>query len=108
EEKGFQFAGSDAASSRLCMDKTATKNVAAAAGVPVPEGIVFSTEKLPNSAALVSRLGHDLVLKPNGEGSSIGLHFIQSETDLGAALAELSPGQWMIERRVMGRELTVG
>lgn len=108
EAGGFSFAGSDAVSSRLCMDKNATKAVARSAGVPVAAGLVFAADAAPDAAEIVERLGEDLVVKPNAEGSSIGLHFARGEADLGAILAELSSGSWLVERRLAGRELTVG
>lgn len=108
EGRGFAFAGSDAVSSRLCMDKTATKRISAAAGVTVPAGLAFSAGSPPDFAALASEFGEDLILKPNGEGSSIGLRFASGEAAYVKALEFLTPGKWIVEQRVSGRELTVG
>jgi D-alanine-D-alanine ligase len=108
EEAGFSYAGSDAASSRLCMDKMATKRVVAAADIHLAPGLVFSAASPPDPARLIEDFGEKLVLKPNSEGSSIGLHLIESESDLRQALAELTAGQWLVEKKVSGREMTVG
>jgi D-alanine-D-alanine ligase len=108
ESAGFAFAGSDAASSRLCMNKTDAKEVAASAGVLVPAGMMFDAESPPVFSRVAERLGTDLIVKPNSEGSSIGLHFVAGEADFRQAMGELTVGRWILERRVVGRELTVG
>lgn len=108
DEAGFTYAGSDAASSRLCMDKTATKRVAGETGVRTAPGLVFPHDHPPEPSRVIAEIGEDLVLKPNNEGSSLGLAFAKGEAELRRELAELSPKAWMVERRVSGRELTVG
>jgi len=108
EEAGFAFAGSDAASSRLCMNKTETKKIAASAGVLVPAGLMFDSDSPPLFSRMAETLGEELIVKPNSEGSSIGLHFVAGEAGFKQAMGELTSGQWILERRVRGRELTVG
>jgi D-alanine-D-alanine ligase len=49
-----------------------------------------------------------LILKPNCNGSSVGLHVIDSKSQLETVLTGLGAGEWLVERRVLGRELTVG
>jgi D-alanine-D-alanine ligase len=41
-------------------------------------------------------------------GSSVGLHFAENRSALGVALSQVHSGEWLIERRIRGRELTVG
>ncbi len=105
---GIVYAGSDAVSSRLCMNKEATKRRVREAGVNVADGVCFAAHSVPEVRDLTARLGHRLVLKPNGEGSSIGLHFVEGQSELGARLAALEGGDWLLEQRIDGRELTVG
>ena len=47
-------------------------------------------------------------MKPNNEGSSVGLHIIGDAGGLAAALATVTEGRWIIERRIVGREISVG
>src|SRR3954467_6277553 len=47
---GVHYAGCDAASSALTMDKTRTKNAAATKGVNVAAAVVFTGERKPNAA----------------------------------------------------------
>lgn len=108
ERAGFAYAGCDAASSALTMDKTLTKQIAAAQGVPVADAVVFDAKAAPTAEELAAKLGAEVVLKPNNEGSSVGLRICETTEQLAAALAELRPGRWIAERRVRGIELTVG
>lgn len=108
EAAGFAYAGCAAAASALTMDKTLTKQTAAARGVPVAPAVVFDGAQPPAAAALTAQLGPEVVLKPNGEGSSVGLRICATPAELAAAMAETRRGRWLAERRVRGTELTVG
>jgi D-alanine-D-alanine ligase len=105
---GVQYAGCGAASSALTMDKARTKEAVAAHGVKVAEAIVFGASGRPSAAEITARLGADVVLKPNNEGSSVGLSVVDSRAGLEAALGRIVKGTWMAERRIRGRELSVG
>jgi len=105
---GAHYGGCDAPSSALTIDKSATKRRVAAAGVAVVEDLVFPASGRPEPADVVRRLGPRLVLKPNNEGSSVGLHMVDGPAELATALAAVTSGQWIIERRVDGREVSVG
>jgi D-alanine-D-alanine ligase len=105
---GVVYAGCDAASSALTMDKTRTKNAAAARGVQIGPGVVFDAKDAPTADELVAKLGEQVVLKPNDQGSSVGLTINAGRGELAASLARLTPGSWLAERRLMGRELSVG
>ena len=52
--------------------------------------------------------GAKVVIKPNNEGSSVGLSICTGRDEIAAALAQLAPGRWIAERRIRGAELTVG
>jgi D-alanine-D-alanine ligase len=105
---GVVYAGCDAASSALTMDKTRTKNSADARGVQIGPGVVFDAKDAPTADELVAKLGEQVVLKPNDQGSSVGLTINAGRGELAASLARLTPGSWLAERRLMGRELSVG
>jgi D-alanine-D-alanine ligase len=108
DSAGGAYSGCDAFSSALTMDKDLTKRTVADKGVPVADGLVFDAALKPAAADVVIRLGAKLVLKPNNEGSSVGLHVIGDQAALAAALATISSGRWIIERRIEGREISVG
>ena len=102
------YAGCDAASSALTMDKTRTKETAAKHGVRVAKGLQFAADAKPSVESVVEQLGENLVVKPNAEGSSVGLSLVARRSDLAAALAKITSGVWLVEQRIMGRELSVG
>lgn len=110
DEAGITHAGCDAASSALTMDKAATKRAAAAAGVRVAPDLVFTVPgRSPAADEIISSLGAErVVLKPNDQGSSVGLALPEDRAALAVALAALAPGRWIAEPRLIGRELSVG
>lgn len=109
---GVIYAGCDAASSALTMDKAATKRAAAAAGVRVAPDHLFTVSAdttLPSAEELIAMLGSErVVLKPNDQGSSVGLALPDNRAALATALSALTPGSWLAEPRLIGRELSVG
>ncbi|CAI8275350.1 MAG: D-alanine--D-alanine ligase [Opitutia bacterium UBA7350] len=108
EAAGIAYCGSDAAASRLCMAKDRTKVVARDLGIATPEAIHFEAGENPLADNVIEILGNDLVVKPANMGSSVGLHFANSRSALGLALSQVHTGEWLIEQRIHGRELTVG
>jgi D-alanine-D-alanine ligase len=105
---GVTYAGCDAAASALTMDKTRTKQAAATRGVNIATAVVFSADQKPTAEAVIAKLGDSVVVKPNNEGSSVGLAIVQGQKDLAAKLADIKAGAWLIEPRIIGRELSVG
>lgn len=105
---GIVYAGCDAASSELTMDKSRTKDAAATRGVRIADAVRFEADNKPTADAVVSKLGHSVVVKPNAEGSSVGLSVVNTRAELAEKLASITQGSWLIERRIIGRELSVG
>jgi len=88
--------------SALAMDKQRTKTVYAEARLPVVESRIV--------AAQTVRDGHVIdppyVVKPNNEGSSVGVYLVMSPDDPPPALSPDMPDTVMVERFAPGRELT--
>ncbi|MFT3782331.1 MAG: D-alanine--D-alanine ligase [Nibricoccus sp.] len=105
---GVHYAGCDAAASALTMDKVLTKRAAAARGVGGAKDIVFAANKKPSPDQVLAALGEQVVLKPTDQGSSVGLHIIAGRGEMERALTSVSTGNWIIEQRIFGRELSVG
>lgn len=105
---GVHYAGCDAASSALTFDKALTKRIVAEVGVRVADGWTFAAEAAPAVDEIVARLGEAVAIKPNASGSSVGLALTKTAGEIDAALAKLTAGEWIIERRLIGREITVG
>jgi D-alanine-D-alanine ligase len=108
EARGFAYAGCGPEASRLCMDKVEAKRVLAEAGLPVLPHVIFTGDHPSSAASLVAKLGPAIIIKPVAEGSSVGLRRAANRPDLAEALRGLSPGRWMAEPWVRGREVSVG
>lgn len=105
---GVTYAGCDAASSALTMDKTKTKEAAAKRGVRIVPGIRFDASAKPTADEVVAKLGENVVVKPNAEGSSVGLGLPTNKAEIAAKLAQIDKGSWLIEKRIVGREFSIG
>jgi len=108
EAKGIQFTGCDARSSALCFDKQRTKQTVAAVGVPVARGILAERADAARASAIIADLGSSLVVKPNCQGSSVGLSFVSDAAGLARALAAAGDDGCVVEQRIAGTEVTVG
>ncbi|MCX5680585.1 MAG: D-alanine--D-alanine ligase [Candidatus Omnitrophica bacterium] len=108
EDMGVPYTGSGVEASRLALDKIATKDVFHRCGIPVPGYTVF--EKGNSSAKSCHPTGWPVVVKPQFEGSSIGLSIAGDESSLKIAVDKaLGYGdKVLIEEYINGRELTVG
>ena len=108
DKAGVYYAGCGAHSSELTMNKTRTKALAATHGVSGPREMYFWAKEKPTADRVIAELGEFLIVKPNAEGSSVGLRVIANRNDLEAALDEITRGDWLIEERIIGREVSVG
>jgi D-alanine-D-alanine ligase len=104
---GVPYTGSGVLASALAMDKVRSKRLFSAAGIDTPDYLVVER---PSDAARAGReLGFPLVLKPAGEGSSVGMTKVDAAGELAAAvdLALGFGGIALAERWVAGSEITV-
>src|SRR5690606_272591 len=64
----------------------------------------------PADADVASMLGYPLVVKPNKQGSTVGISIITAPRELAPAVdkAHRYDDEVMLERYIPGRELTVG
>ncbi len=109
EARAIAFAGCSSVANRLCMDKVATKQAMRGADVPAIPEIAFAGSAKPTADALVAALGDQIVIKPSDQGSSVGLYMLDGESAVAKALTEIpATGQWMAERRLLGREMSIG
>jgi D-alanine-D-alanine ligase len=103
---GLAYTGSNHIASATAMDKDLSKRLFRAAGVPTADWIMAPV--LAHDVA--DALGWPVVVKPNKQGSTVGLSIVREAKDLAAAiqLAQRYDNEVMVERFVPGRELTVG
>jgi D-alanine-D-alanine ligase len=88
--------------SALAMDKQRSKAVFAANGLPVVDSILCAKKDV--SAAHV--MAPPYVVKPNSEGSSVGVYLVHEAANGPPQLDATMPDQVMVEAYVPGRELT--
>ncbi len=100
---GLPYTHSGVLASALAMDKQRTKQVYRDAGLPVVDSRIVD-------AATVAE-GHPMdppyVIKPNNEGSSVGVYIVHRADHAPPRLGPEMPAQVMVERFAPGRELTV-
>ena len=99
---GLPYTHSGVLASALAMDKTRTKDVYRAAGIPVAESVVVPRAE----AAAAHVMAPPYVVKPNDEGSSVGIHIVPAGANAPPALPDTMPDAVMVEAYVAGRELT--
>ncbi len=89
--------------SALAMDKTRSKEAYRAAGLPVAESVIA------DRAAVEARhvMAPPYVVKPNNEGSSVGVYIVAEGANGPPKLGPELPERVMVESYVAGRELTV-
>lgn len=112
---GLPYTGSGVLASALAMDKLRSRQVLQASGIPVPAWMVLEAARWPAGRAEVARrvardLGYPCVVKPNAQGSSIGVTIVREEAALDAAVERaLGYGDLvLIEEYLRGTELTCG
>ncbi len=103
---GLAFTGSNHIASAAAMDKDLSKRLFRAAGVPTPEWLMAPAR----AEEVGSALGWPCVVKPNRQGSTVGLTVVREAGALesAVALARRFDNEVMLERFIPGRELTVG
>ena len=105
---GIRYTGSGYAGSLLAMDKDIAKRLFGYADVPTPAWVYMDEKKL-TAKDVISAVGLPCVVKPCGCGSSVGVSMADTEEELEAALREAALyGAVLVEKKIVGRELTVG
>jgi D-alanine-D-alanine ligase len=101
------YTGSGVMASALAMDKVRSKKLFRSAGIATPDSVVIG--EMADALSAANEFGYPLVLKPAGQGSSVGMTKVFDRTDLRAAvdLALSFGGIGLAERCVVGDEITV-
>lgn len=101
------YTGSGVMASALAMDKIRSKQLFNEAGINTPDYVILTRPGDANLAADV--LGYPLVIKPSGQGSSVGMSKVFEANELSAAvdLALGFGGAALAERCIVGTESTV-
>lgn len=99
---GIPYTHSGVLASALAMDKQRSKEVYRSAGLPVVESGLFAKEDVAAGHVMAP----PYVVKPNNEGSSVGIYIVHEAANGPPQLSEAMPQQVMVETYAPGRELT--
>ncbi|HEX5322873.1 MAG TPA: hypothetical protein VFW40_03745, partial [Capsulimonadaceae bacterium] len=108
EVLGVRYTGSGVLASALAMDKAMCKKLLTAAGVLMPRDVTLR-KKEAGDLSRVEMLPLPWIVKPNAQGSTIGMSVVKSKEELALAL-ELAfqyDDTVLIEQFVQGTEITV-
>ena len=105
ESLGIRYTGSDALSSAICMDKHISKLLAEDIGIATPRWKRIRKGKF----IYKNEFDYPFVVKPNSEGSTIGLTIVHNENDYASAVEEAFKydDEILIEEFISGKEITV-
>jgi D-alanine-D-alanine ligase len=103
---GMAYTGSNHIASAAAMDKDLSKRLFRTVDVPTPDWLMAPATR----DAVETALGWPLIVKPNKQGSTVGLSVVREPAQLQGAIerARRYDTEVMLERFIPGREFTVG
>jgi D-alanine-D-alanine ligase len=109
ESLGIPYTGSGVLASALGMDKVFSKLLFREHGLKVIEYRVFPRDRAAGIGVGDLPFGLPAVVKPAGEGSSVGVHIVRDAAALGDACRDAASfkGDVIVERYVKGAEVDV-
>ncbi|MEO0743786.1 MAG: D-alanine--D-alanine ligase [Pseudomonadota bacterium] len=99
---GIPYSHSGVLASALAMDKQRTKDVYRAAGLPMVDSIIAPADEVRARHVMAP----PYVVKPNNEGSSVGVYLVHEAANGPPQLSDDMPDDVMVEAFAPGRELT--
>ncbi len=106
---GLKYTHSGVAASAIAIDKELTKRLLVPLGIRMPVGQIIDSETLFDA----DPLPRPYVLKPNNEGSSVGVAIVTDQSNYGNPIQRDADGPWshfrhlLAEPFIAGKELTV-
>lgn len=88
--------------SAVAMDKQRSKDIFRAAGLPVMQSVIVPADEVRSRHVMAP----PYVVKPNNEGSSVGVYLVEAENNGPPLLDDEMPEMVMVETFAPGRELT--
>ncbi|MHC1726608.1 MAG: D-alanine--D-alanine ligase [Syntrophobacteraceae bacterium] len=104
------YQGSGVLGSAIAMNKILSKQLYVQAGLPTAPYLVADRSNPPEPSAVIGNLGLPVVIKPEHEGSSIGLTIVRAEQELSKAFetAWQFDRRCLVEKYIDGIEITAG
>jgi D-alanine-D-alanine ligase len=103
EDRGIPYTGEGVAESELAFNKIRSKEAFQKHNVATPYWQIITASQRPT-------IPIPFVIKAPRQGSTVGVHIIRNERDIGAAIADASTydRELLVEKFIAGRELTIG
>lgn len=113
ELRGLKYTGSKVLSSAISMDKIMSKILFGHYGISTPKWLSYSktTANIESiKSNIKEEIGFPCVIKPNDQGSTVGLSIVKSEEEIETAvnLGFQYSSKILIEEYIDGYEMTVG
>src|SRR3954469_8124754 len=107
---GIPYTGSGVLASALAMNKVRAKEVFRLNNLPTAPGYVVQSDGGEDLLELHGSFGFPVVVKPAGEGSSLGIRVARDELELETAVEEALrfDDDVLVERYIEGKEISVG
>lgn len=111
ESHGVPYTGTGPRESQLAFSKTATKQALVPLGIPTPPWqVIDHTQSVRSLAEVAGNLGYPLIVKPDQQGSSLGVSLVTTADSLILACERafaFGPVA-LLEQAIVGDEWTVG
>ena len=103
DKNDIKYTGSGALSSALCMNKAKSKDIAKGNGVITPEWQLIQNKEQS------LKIKPPFVVKPNEQGSTVGLSIVQDDLEIKSAIEKAFQygTEVIVEKYISGRELTI-
>ncbi len=109
---GYRYVGSGVHASSFAMDKIVAKQIFAQSQLPLVMDLVIERgENVEDAVARIrDTLTDDVVIKPSRQGSALGVTLVNSQNEMqqGITDAFTFDDRLLIEKRISGKEITVG
>lgn len=111
--KGIKYTGSKTLASAVTMDKILSKILFDEYKIPTPKWFSFRNSEMTFEdvvSKIETEIGYPAIIKPNDQGSTVGLSICRNKDDIKNALslAKDYSEKVLVEEFIAGRELTVG
>lgn len=109
EVMGIPYTGSGVTAAAVAMDKQLSKEILVQRGIPTPPWVCVRSGEVDREALSIP-FPYPMVVKPNTQGSTVGIHLVPEARQLSEALED--SGRYddtiLVEAFIPGDEVTVG